>query len=142
MKMKELLPFSQIQKSDKKAIPCTPMLYTCSGTPIPRGKNDLVGVKREETKVEFSLPRRKAEIIDLIESPPKSCPTTSGSSTTQKSKTPKPSTGSLNLQAELENIFPDFAASVQKVIMKHKGTSAAYNVSRRLIKLHGELIKN
>ena len=102
----------------------------------------LVGAKREVSEVEFSLPRRKAEIIDLNESPPKSRPTTSGSTTTQKSKTPKPSTGSLNLQAELENIFPDFAASVQKVIMKHKGTSAAYNVSQRIIKLHDELIKN
>ena len=88
--MKELVPFSQIPKSDRKVVSRTPMLYTRSGTPIPRGKIDWVGVKREDTKVEFSLPRRKAEIIDLTESPPKSRPTNSGSRTTQKSKTPKP----------------------------------------------------
>ena len=135
-KMKELVPFSQIPKSDRKVVSRTPMLYTRSGTPIPRGKIDWVGVKREVTKVEFSLPRRKAEIIDLTESPPKSCPVTVGSSTKQISKIPKPSAGFLNLQTELENIFPDFAASIQKVIMKHKGSNAAYNVSRKIIKLH------
>ena len=140
--MKELVPFSQIPKSDRKVVSRTPMLYTRSGTPIPRGKIDLVGVKREETKVEFSLPRRKAEVIDLTESPPKSRPITVGSSTKQISKIPKPSTGFLNLQTELENIFPDFAASIQKVIMKHKGSNAAYNVSRKIIELHDELLKN
>ena len=140
--MKELVPFSQIPKSDRKVVSRTPMLYTRSGTPIPRGKIDLVGVKREETNVEFSLPRRKAEVIDLTKSPPKSRPITVGSSTKQISKIPKPSTGFLNLQTELEYIFPDFAASIQKVIMKHKGSNAAYNVSRKIIKLHDELLKN
>ena len=69
MKMKELVPISQIQKSDQKAIPRSPMLYTRSGTPIPRAKIDLVGVKKDKTKVKFSLPRIKAEIIDLTKSP-------------------------------------------------------------------------
>ena len=133
MKMKELVPITQIQKSDQKAIPRSPMLYTRSGTPILRAKIDLVGVKKDETKVKFSLPRIKAEIIDLTESPPKSRPTIIGSSTKQISKIPKPSTSSLNLQAELENIFPDFAASVQKVIMKHKGPNAAYYVLRKAL---------
>ena len=144
--MKELVPMTyQNQKCDQKAISRSQLVYTFrTGTSIPMGKIENVAVKKENAEVRFSLPRRQAEVIDLTKSPPKRRPTTSHSIRVRKSKIPKPPppTARQSFEEELENIFPDFAASVQRVIMEHEGPKAAYDVSRKIIKFHEELTKN